>query len=57
MEKFANIIKEPYESYDGEKGYKWQKLEKFLDYYDVLLDGYESIDYANALREGYKKMK
>lgn len=57
MEMFANIIKEPYESYDGEKGYKWQKLEKFLDYYDVRLSGYKAVDYANALCKCYEKMQ
>lgn len=31
MELFANIIKEPYEDYYGEKSYKWQKLSKCLN--------------------------
>lgn len=57
MEQFANLIKEPYKNYYGEKGYKWQKLEKFLDYYGVKLSSYRAVDYANALRECYGKIK
>lgn len=56
MELFANIVKEPYEDYYGEKGYKWQKMDKCLKYYDVKLKGYRAVDYAEALRECYEKM-
>lgn len=56
MEFFANIIKESYESFYGEKGYKWQKLEKFFEYYDVKPDGNRAVDTANALRKCYEKM-
>lgn len=56
MEIFANIVKESYKNFYGEKGYKWQKLEKFLEYYDVKPNGNSAVDYANALRKCYEKM-
>lgn len=56
MKIFANIVKESYKNFYGEKDYKWQKLEKFLEYYDVKPDGNGAVDYANALRKCYKNM-
>lgn len=56
MKLFANIIKESYEDYYGEKSYKWQKLDKCLKYYDVKLNSYRAVDYAQALQECYEKM-
>lgn len=56
MELFANIIREPYKDYNGEKSYKWQKLSKCLEYYDVKLNNYQAVDYARALQKCYEKM-
>lgn len=56
MELFANIIKEPYENYYGDTGYKWQKLDKCFEYYGVKSNRYKAVDYAKALRECYEKM-
>lgn len=56
MELFANIIKEPYENYYGDTGYKWQKLDKCFEYYGVKSNSYKAVDYAKALRECYEKM-
>jgi hypothetical protein len=56
MELFANVVKESYKNFYGEEGYKWQKLEKFLEYYDVKPDSNSAVDYAKALRKCYEKM-
>jgi hypothetical protein len=56
MEIFANVIKEPYENYYGDTGYKWQKLDKYFEHYGVKPASYRAVDYAKALRECYEKM-
>ncbi len=56
MELFANVVKESYKNFYGEEWYKWQKLEKFLEYYDVKPDSNSAVDYAKALRKCYEKM-
>lgn len=60
MELFANVIKEPlpqsdfYENVEGQK-YKWQKLNKCLNYYGIKADSSRPADVANEIRLAYEK--